>query len=130
MSQDISDIKPIVEISDYSLIILIITILIALFLAYKLFKYSYNYAKRNCKIDCDKYYFYKYCQADWSNPKEAAYIATKYGAILAQDKRRKELFAQLRQRVDKYKYKVDVGKVDEETLNYYNLYKQVCDESL
>ena len=48
---------------------------------------------------------------------------------LARDKRRKELFMQLRERLDKYKYKQEYKKVDSETLNYYNLYKQVCDES-
>ena len=130
MNEKLIDIRPIIEISDYSLYLLIITILSALFISYKLFKLFYKIAKNNCKINCQKYYFIKFISIDWSNPKEAAYLATKYGEILAQDKRRRELFLQLKKHLDTYKYKKNVADIDEETLNYYNLYKQVCDESL
>ncbi len=126
----IRDIKPIVEINDYSLYILIITLIIGFYIAYILFKKFYNIAKDGCKIDCERYYFYQFSNIDWSNPKEAAYSATRYGKVLAKDRRRRELFEQLRERLDKYKYKQDIKEVDEETLNYYNLYKQVCDESI
>jgi len=130
MSDGLRDIKPLIDINDYSLILLILTILFGLFLGYKLFKVAFNYAIKNCKIDCEKYYFYMYSNVDWNNPKEAAYLATKYGAVLAKDKRRKELFRQLRAKLDELKYKKEVVNVDSQTLNYYNLYKQVCDESL
>ena len=130
MSDTLRDIKPLIDISDYSLILLILTLLVGAFIGYKLFKIAFNYALKNCKVDCQKYYFYMYSNVDWSNPKEAAYLATKYGAILAKDKRRKELFEQLRERLDRFKYKKDIDVVDSQTLNYYNLYKQVCDESL
>jgi len=127
---ELIDIKPLIEMSDYSLYIFIITLLIALFIGYKLYKKSYNFAQKRCKIDCMKYYFYKYKNVDWNNPKKAAYEATKYGMYLARDKRRRELFIQLRDRLDRYKYKQDYSEVDRETINYYNLYLQVCDESL
>ncbi len=130
MSDGLRDIKPLVDISDYSLMLLILTMLFGLFIGYKLFKVAFKYALSNCKVDCQKYYFYMYSNIDWTNPKEAAYLATKYGAVLAKDKRRKELFRQLRDKLDEYKYKKDIDAVDSETLNYYNLYKQVCDESL
>ena len=101
-----------------------------LFLGYILFKKAKKYVKERCKIDCQKYYFYKLKQVDWSNPKKAAYDITRYGLFLAQDKRRKEIFSQLRKRLDRYKYRQDYDDVDKETINYYNLYVQVCDESL
>ena len=128
--EKLRDIKPFIELSDYSLVLFIFTLIIGLILAYKLFKTTYKYTIENCKVDCQKYYFYMYSNLDWSNPKEAAYLATKYGAILAKDKRRKELFEQLRVRLDNYKYTKNATKIDKETINYYNLYKQVCDESL
>jgi len=130
MSDGLRDIKPLIEMSDYSLYIFIATLIVGLFIGYKLFKVAYKYAISNCSIDCTKYYYYKFSTIDWSKPKEAAYLATKYGLVLAKDKRRRELFEQLRERLDRYKYKKDIDKVDKETLNYYNLYKQVCDESL
>jgi len=128
--EELKDIKPLTEISDYSLILFIITIIIALIIGYKLFKKAYSYASAKCKICCMKYYFEQYKKIDWNNPKKASYEATKYGMLLAQDKRRMEIFKQLRDRLDKYKYKKNIDKIDSETINYYNLYKQVCDESL
>jgi len=130
MSESLKDIKPLMELSDLSFYLLIFTIVFGLFISFKLFKISYKYTKGKCKVDCQKYYFSKFSNIDWSNPKEAAYLATKYGAVLAKDKRRRELYRQLRTRLDRYKYKKEIDRVDEETLNYYNLYKQVCDESL
>jgi len=130
MDTTLRDIKPLIVIHDYSLPLFIFTLFIGGVLGYYLFKRFYKETLKGCKIDCQKYYFYKFTHIDWSNPKEAAYLATRYGLILAKDKRRKELFSQLRENLEKYKYKQNIGSVDEETLNYYNLYKQVCDESL
>jgi len=127
---DIKDIKPLIAVEDDSLFLLILTVAIGLVLAYFLFKKMYNIFKYRCKIDCEKYYYIQFSKIDWSNPKKAAYEATKYGQLLARDKRRKELFLQMRVELDKYKYKQDIKEVDKKTLNYYNLYKQVCDESL
>ncbi len=124
------DIKPLITITDYSMFLLIVTILIGLILAFILFKKGYNYAISHCKIDCEKYFFMQYSKVDWGNPKKAAYDATYYGIRLARDKRRREIFKQLRVRLDRYKYKQNYAEVDRDTLNYYNLYKQVCDESI
>ena len=127
---ELKDIRPLIEISDYSIYLFILTLLFGIYIGYKLYKKSYQFATKRCKIDCMKYYFNRYKMVDWNNPKKAAYDATKYGMYLARDKRRRELFIQLRDRLDRYKYKQDYSKVDQETLNYYNLYMQVCDESL
>ena len=124
------DIKPLIALTDYSLFLFIVILIIAVLLGFILFKKSYKYATEHCKICCEKYFFVQYTKVDWNNPKKAAYDATYYGALLALDKRRKEIFNQLRVRLDRYKYKQDYGEVDRETLNYYNLYKQVCDESI
>jgi len=124
------DIKPFIELSDYSLALFIATLFVGVFFAYIAFKKSYNIAKSNCKIDCQKYYLNRLKSVDWSLPKVAAYEATYYGRLLAQDKRRKELFLQMKSRLDKLKYAKDGAKVDADIMKYYNLYKQVCDESI
>ncbi len=124
------DIKPLIAITDYSMFLFVATILVGIVLAFILFKKSYKYASTHCKVCCEKYFFTQYSKIDWSNPKKAAYEATHYGMLLARDRRRKELFRQLRERLDKYKYKQDYNEVDKDTLNYFNLYKQVCDESI
>ena len=130
MDTTLRDIKPLIPMHDYSWILFIIALLLGGLLGYYLFKRVYKETLKRCKIDCEKYYFHQFSNIDWSNPKEAAYLATRYGLILAKDRRRKELFTQLRKSLEKYKYKRDSQTVDETTINYYNLYKQVCDESL
>ncbi len=130
MDTALRDIKPLIPMYDYSWILFIIVLIAGGFLGYYLFKRVYKETLKRYKIDCEKYYFYQFSNIDWSNPKEAAYLATRYGLILAKDRRRKELFTQLRRSLEKYKYKRDAQAVDETTMNYYNLYKQVCDESL
>ncbi len=130
MDKALRDIKPFIPIEDYSWLLLIITVAVGVVIGYLLFKRVYKSTLKGCKIDCEKYYFYKFSNIDWSNPKKAAYLATRYGLVLAKDRRRKELFRQLREHLEQYKYKQEITKVDETTMSYYNLYKQVCDESL
>lgn len=130
MSSSLYDIKPLIPIQDYSLTLFIVVLFIGIVLAYYLFRLVYKKTIKRCNINCEKYYLYKFSNIDWSNPKEAAYLATRYGLILAKDKRRRELFSQLRDRLQCYKYSKNTHKVDQETLRYFNLYKQVCDESL
>ncbi|HGZ70961.1 MAG TPA: hypothetical protein ENK87_01035 [Nitratifractor sp.] len=130
MENTLRDIKPLISQSDYSLFLLAATVVFGLLLAFLLFRRVYAHTIKGCKINCEKYYFYKFSSINWENPKEASYLATRYGLILAKDRRRKELFLQLRENLDQYKYAKKKQKVDQDTLNYYNLYKQVCDESL
>lgn len=130
MHETLRDIKPFIMPSDHSLYLFVTTLIVALLLALYLFKKAYTYAQRHCSIDCERYYYNRFIAIDWSKPKEASYLATRYGLALAKDRRRRELFYQLRERLDRYKYEKESTKVDEETIRYYNLYKQVCDESL
>jgi len=126
----IRDIKPLIALHDLSLLIFVITILLGILIAFWLGRKAYKYARYSCKISCQKYFLVQFKNIDWQDPKRAAYEATKYGMYLARDKRQKEIFNQLRVRLDRYKYKQNISKVDEETMRYYNLYVQVCDESL
>ncbi len=124
------DIKPFIAIEDNSLYLLIATLLFALVLAFFAFRIAKKYALKHCKRDCERYFFEKFKSIDWENPKKAAYEATFYGRLLAKDKRRKEIFLQLKERLDALKYKKRSEKLNAEIMRYYNLYKQVCDESL
>ncbi len=124
------DIKPFIELSDNSFYLFLAATIIGLILGVIAFKSARGYALRKCKIDCEKYFFEKFKSIDWENPKKAAYEATFYGRLLAKDKRRKEIFLQLKKRLDELKYKKRSAKLNAEIMRYYNLYKQVCDESL
>ena len=128
MNQLIDIYTPVV-IKDYSLYLFLFILVVGFFLGLFLFKKAFAYGKKNCKINCYKYFLEKFSSINWSNPKEAAYKATYYGRFLANDARKKDIFLQMKSHLDKYKYKKEVASIDQEAINYYNLFKQVCDES-
>ncbi len=126
----IKEIKPMVEIPDMSLWLYwgaIVSAVIVLAVAlYFLVKKLWGIRRENRA----KAWLEALHRIEWSDPKRAAYQATKYGRLLATDERRKELFSQLLPLLERYKYRKEVGAVDEETLKRFELYRNVCDESL
>ena len=126
----IKDIKPPVEIPDMSFWLywglILLGAAILLVAGFSLVRYLMGLRRENRA----KAYLEALHRIEWSDPKRAAYEATKYGRLLATDERRKELFSQLLPLLERYKYRKEVGPVDEETLKRFELYKQVCDESV
>jgi len=127
---EIKDIKPLAEIPDYTLwlywgviVFGVAILLVALFLLGR-------WILDNRHINREKEYLEVLHQIDWRDPKESAYTITKYGRLLATDERRKELFNQLLPLLERYKYRKEVGAVDMETKRRFELYRQVCDESV
>ncbi len=103
----IHDIKDIVEVPDFSFYIYyglislaIILILIAFYFIYKFFK--------NKKVNIRKEYYKILEELDLTNTKNSAYLITKYGHILAQNEREKQLFYDLVEMLEIYKYKKNV----------------------
>ena len=122
------DIKPLVEIDDYSIyyfsgiVIGVIAILAALaFFAWKYWskKNSYSIRKEHSKI---------LHNIDFSHPKEAAYAITKYGYTFSgDDERHLQTYENLLARLAPYKYKKSVEPIDEETEGYFNIYLGMID---
>lgn len=122
------DIKPIVDIDDYSfyyllgssaLILLLLAGLIYLFV--KWYKTKNRYNKR-------KDYLKKLKKINLKDAKKSAYDITFYGRVFRDDSpRHTEMFKNLTQRLEDYKYKKDVDKLDKETLGYIELYKEMID---
>jgi hypothetical protein len=122
------DIKPIVEVQEFSLYyfsaLVVVGTLLALFFLYLLFRWI----KRKQRFNLRKEYKKLLSQAALQNPKQAAYDITRYGALFQNDTpRHKEMFANLVARLEAYKYKKEVESLDPETIGYYNLYKEMCD---
>jgi hypothetical protein len=130
ISQQLRDIKPLLEIPDNSYYIywglisfaLLLGVLLLFFVAKKLWE--------NRKVNLAKGYLEALKKIDWKDTKKSAYEATHYARLLATDERRKELFSQLEPMLEKYKYKKEVDAVDQDTKNKFNLYVQVADESV
>lgn len=123
------DIKPIVDITEYSLYyfigISVAGIVLACGISYILYKWFvkrkvYNIRKEHHKL---------INQIDLNDTKNAAYALTMYGATFKNDgQRQTEMFQTIIQKLEKYKYKKTIDeKFDSETLGYIELYKEMLD---
>ena len=130
LTAQLKDIKPLLEIPDNSIYLywglIVLAALIVLVLVYFVGKKLW----KQRKINLAKGYLEKLKAIDWKDPKKSAYDATHYARLLATDERRQELFSQLEPLLEKFKYKKEVDEVDQDTLNRFNLYVQVADESI
>ncbi len=130
ITAQLRDIKPLLEIPDSSyyiywgliLFVSLSLVGLVLFFGIKVWK--------NRKINLEKGYLEAIKQIDWKDSKKSAYQATHYARLLANDEKRKELFAQLEPMLKQYKYKKEVENIDEESKKLFNLYVQVADESI
>ncbi|MBN2782871.1 MAG: hypothetical protein JXQ66_06490 [Campylobacterales bacterium] len=122
------DIKPIVEVEEYSFyyflgvsFIAAILIVGAIFLLVKWYKKRNRYNKRAEHLKA-------YKNIDYTDTKKAAYEITFYGATFKDDSQRhSEMFANLNKRLENYKYKKEVESFDDETRGYIELYKGMID---
>jgi len=114
------DIKPLVDVPDNSIwlfsgvVIISIIILVALIIfAIRFFKKSKNQPKILLE---------ELKNIDTKNSKEAAYSITHYGELLLEKSSSPELFDNLAQRLEPFKYRKEVPALDERTIKLYNLY--------
>jgi hypothetical protein len=122
------DIKPIVEIAEYSLyyflgisFIVAVLILGVLYLIYRWLKKRDRYNKRADHLKILN-------SLDLTMTKESAYALTLYGATFRDDSpRHKEMYDNLMRRLEEYKYKKEVSVFDGEVIGYIELYKGMID---
>jgi len=126
----IKDIKPMVEIPDHSLWLYWAVIALGVLILAGAIFLLIRWILAHRHVNRTKHYLEALHRVDWHDPKKAAYTITRYGRLLATDERRKELFNQLLPLLERYKYRKEVGPVDEETRRRFELYRQVCDESV
>jgi len=122
------DIKPIVDVHEYSLYyfigisaVVLILILAISFLIYKWFKNknAYNIKKEHFKL---------INSLNLSDTKHSAYSITTYGATFKDDSEQNlEMYNNIVQRLELYKYKKQVDTFDSEVLGYIELYKGMID---
>ena len=127
--EKLADIKGLVKIPDNSIYIyygllslaIIVGLLILFWIISKIItlrsdkKYK-SYIKALKEIDLKK------------DVKDGAYKATYYGRLVAKSNRQKEIYGQLVDMLERYKYKKVVDSVDKETINQFKLFMEVIDE--
>ena len=122
------DIKPILDIQEYSfyyfsaLVFFVIIVLFSiLYLSYRWVKAkkAFNQRKENIKI---------LNNLDLKDTKKSAYLITALGAIFKDDSpRHKEMYENIVQRLEVYKYRQKVEEFDSEVLGYIEVYKGMLD---
>lgn len=122
------DIKSIVDIEEYSLYYLLGGSFFVLFL-FSVFAYLlYLWFKRKGKFNQRKESYKALHVVDLSDTKKCAYAITLYGATFKDDSpRHHEMYLNLIERLEVYKYKKEVSAFDDETIGYIELYKGMVD---
>jgi hypothetical protein len=124
----IHDIKPLVEIHEYSLYYLIgVSALVSIVLlgaAYLVYKWYKNKKRFNIRAE-----HYKLLNSvDFKDAKKAAYELTHYGATFKDDsERHHKAYENMLEKLEKYKYKKEVPPFDEDTIHYIDLFKGMID---
>ena len=130
LTDQLRDIKPLLEIPDSSYYIYWGLIIFATLLVIGILFFVAKKLWDNRKINLAKGYLEALKKIDWIDTKKSAYDATHYARLLATDERKIELFSQLEPMLEQYKYKKVVDAIDPQTQKQFNLYVQVADESI
>ena len=77
-----------------------------------------------------KVYFNQLKEINWDNAKESAYAVTYLGRELSTDDRSRDIYRDLVPMLEPYKYRKEVPKVDDKTIQQYNLLVHVLNESI
>ena len=122
------DIKPIVDVQEYSLYYFLGLVGVVFLLACGIVYLIYLWLKKRKRFNIRKEHKKLLNALDLRDVKKSAYSITSYGATFKNDTpRHVEMYKNLTQRLEAYKYKKEVEVLDKETLGYFELYKEMCD---
>ena len=122
----IHDIKALVEVPDYSMYIYYGLIILSSIILCIVIYFIYKFIK-NKKVNVRKEYFDILNNLDLNNSKQSAYLITKYGYLLAQNEREKQLLADLISSLELYKYKKNVPNLEEEIKTSFSIFMDALD---
>ena len=122
------DIKPLVEVPDNSLMILIVLTALVLTLTFvPLMAWVWKKFKKAKEINLRKVYLEKIHHVNTDNAKQAAYEISEYARHIVSTDKEKSLLEELDNRLSQYKYKKSVEKLDDETLGHFRVFLEVLD---
>lgn len=122
------DIKPIIEVHEYSLYYLLGVSAFGILLTCGVAYLIYRWLKKRNAFNIRKEHFKLLNLLDFKDTKRSAYAITMFGATFKDDSpRHQEMYANLTNRLEVYKYKKRVDEFDEEVLGYMELFKGMID---
>ena len=122
------DIKPIVEVQEYSFYYFLGAVGLAIILACGVIYLLYFWYKKRGAFNLRKHHAKLLRALDLTDTKNSAYAISSYGFTFKDDSpRHVEMFKNLNERLESYKYKKSVEEFDSETIGYIELYKGMID---
>ncbi len=122
------DIKPLLEIQEYSLYYFIAMTVVVMVLIFGILYLAYRWYKNKNKFNIRKEHYKLLKKVNYKNPKKAAYEITHYGATFKDDsERHQKAYENMLEKLEKYKYKKDVEDFDRETIHYIELFEGLID---
>nr|WP_321268227.1 hypothetical protein [uncultured Sulfurimonas sp.] len=122
------DIKPIVDIEEYSLYYFLGFTLLASVVLFAIIYLIYKYIKSKNTYNKRKEHFKIINSLNFNDTKRTAYAMTTFGLTFKDDSQRhEEMYSNIVKRLETYKYKKEVDKFDSEVLGYIEVYKGMID---
>ncbi|MEA1892447.1 MAG: hypothetical protein U9N33_07020 [Campylobacterota bacterium] len=122
------DIKPIMEIQEYSFYYFLSSSLFLLMLVLGFSYLLYRWFKKRTRFNQRAENFKLLKKLNLNDTKTAAYAITSLGAIFKDDSpRHTQMYANITQRLELYKYKKEVDQFDSEVLGYIEVYRGMID---
>ena len=122
----LNEIKGLADIPDNSVFIFSALVFLALVLLFLLVLFIIKLLK-NRKKDLRKEYFETLENIDFKDPKQSAYIITKYARLLAKNEREQKIANELIEELEEYKYKKEVDTIEEKTKAKLSTFMDIVD---
>ena len=124
----IHDIKPLLEIHEYSLYYFISIVVGATLILLGVIYLIYRWYKNKNRFNIRAEHYKLLNNIDYTNPKKAAYDITLYGETFKDDSERHQRgYENMLERLQKYKYKKEVDSFDDDTYHYIELFQGLID---
>ena len=124
---EIHDIKPIVQIQDFTIYVYYGLIVVSfLFLLFVIYFICILLKKK--AVSKDKEYFTILNNIDFNNTKESSYLISRYGRLLAKTQREKRLIDDIHNDLEVYKYKKNIDKdISMDIKNQFSIFMDSLD---
>ncbi len=124
---EIHDIKPIVQIPDFTIyiyyVLIVASFLFFIFILYFIFKLF-----KKKELTKEKEYFAILNNIDFNNTKETSYLISKYGRLLAKSEREKRLIDDIHHSLEAYKYKKNIdNEISPDVKNQFHIFMDSLD---
>jgi len=122
------DIKPLLEIQEYSLYYFIVLVSVSIILLLGISYLLYKYFKNKKKFNIRKEHLKSLHEISFDDAKKAAYEITFYGATFKDDSQRHaKAYEHLLEHLEAFKYKKDVGAFSDDAKHYFEVYLGLID---